>query len=114
MNRTALRLIFGVIFLSLFAYTTYASTQQAVYDWQGLVSEPDKWWTIATLMDAYFGFLTFYAWVFYKERPWFARVAWFIAIMLLGNMAMSLYVLRQIAKLRDDEPTEHLLLRRAR
>lgn len=112
MNRTALRILFGAIFLSLFAYTTYASTQQAIFDWQGLVSEPDKWWTLATLMDAYYGFLTFYVWVFYKELRWFPRVTWFVAIMLLGNMAMSVYVLRQIAKLRDDEPVENILIQR--
>ena len=112
MNRTALRILFGAIFLSLFAYTTYASTRQAIFDWQGLVSEPDKWWTLATLMDAYYGFLTFYVWVFYKELRWLPRVAWFIAILLLGNMAMSVYVLRQIAKLRDDEPVEHILIQR--
>jgi hypothetical protein len=112
MNRTLLRLIFGSIFLSLFAYTTYASTQQSVFDWQGMVAEPDKWWTIATMMDAYFGFLTFYVWVFYKESSGISRTAWFIAIMLLGNMAMSIYVLRQIAKLGDDESLENILLRR--
>lgn len=112
MNRTLLRLIFGAIFLSLFAYTTFASTQQSVFDWQGMVAEPDKWWTIATMMDAYYGFLTFYVWVFYKEIRWLPRIAWFVAIMLLGNMAMSMYVLRQIAKLRDDEPVENILLRR--
>jgi hypothetical protein len=50
--------------------------------------------------------------VFYKELRWLPRVAWFIAIMLLGNMAMSVYVLRQIAKLRDDEPVEHILIQR--
>ena len=34
------------------------------------------------------------------------------AIMLLGNMAMSAYVLLQLARLRADEPIENLLLRR--
>jgi hypothetical protein len=31
-------------------------------------------WFIATLFDCYFGFLTFYAWLFYKETGWFSRI----------------------------------------
>ena len=112
MNKPVLQILFGFILISLFCYTAFASFQQSVLDWQGLIRQPDNWWTIATLIDAYYGFLTFYVWVFYKELRWLPRVAWFIAIMLLGNMAMSVYVLRQIAKLRDDEPVEHILIQR--
>ena len=36
-------------------------------------------------MDAYFGFLTLYVWVFYKELRRLPRIAWFVAITLLGN-----------------------------
>jgi len=63
-----------------------ASGRQPVLQWGGLTSGPDRYWTIATLMDAYFGFLTFYVWVFFKEVRALPRIAWFIAIMLLGNM----------------------------
>jgi hypothetical protein len=110
--RTGLKLLFSFILVSLAAYTSWASTQQAVWDWQGLVNEPDRWWTIATLVDAYYGFLTFYVWVFYKEARATGRIGWFVAIMLLGNMAMAAYVLRELARLRDDEPLQALLLRR--
>lgn len=112
-DRTALKLLFGFILVSLFAYTSWASTQQAVWDWRGLVDGPDRWWTIATLIDAYYGFITFYAWVFYKEPRAAARVGWFVAIMALGNMAMAAYVLRELYRLRDDEPASAILLRRA-
>jgi len=111
--RTGLKLLFSFILISLAAYTTWASTQQAVWEWQGLVREPDRWWTIATLVDAYYGFLTFYAWVFYKEARAAGRIGWFVAIMLLGNMAMAAYVLRELARLRDDEPAHAILLRRS-
>jgi hypothetical protein len=111
--RTGLKLLFSFILVSLFAYTSWASTQQAVWDWRGLVEGPDRWWTIATLIDAYYGFITFYAWVFYKEPRATARIGWFVAIMGLGNMAMAAYVLRELARLRDDEPAAALLLRRA-
>jgi hypothetical protein len=112
MSKTALRVIFGFILVSLFAYTSWASTQQAVWEWRGLVDEPDRWWTIATLIDAYYGFLTFYVWVFYKDTRALPRVGWFVGIMLLGNMAMAAYVLLQLARLRDDEPASAILASR--
>jgi hypothetical protein len=112
MNKNTLRLVFGFIFLSLLAYTSWASTQQPVWEWQGLVTPPDSAWTIATLIDAYYGFITFYVWVFYKEPRALPRLGWFVAIMLAGNMAMSAYVLLQLARLRADEPAEAILLRR--
>lgn len=112
MDKTVLRLLFGGIFVTLLAYTTWASTQQPVWEWRGPVESPDRWWTLATLVDAYYGFLTFYAWVFYKEPRARPRLGWFVAIMLFGNMAMSAYVLLQLARLRDDEPAAAILTRR--
>jgi hypothetical protein len=112
MNRTALRIIFGFIFVTLLAYTSWAGTQQPVWEWRGLLVPPDRWWTIATLLDAYYGFLTFYVWVFFKEQRAAPRVAWFVAIMLLGNMAMSAYVLLQLARLPEGAPTAEILSRR--
>jgi hypothetical protein len=107
-----LKLLFAAILVSLACYTSWASTQQAVWDWRGLLVPPDRWWTIATLIDAYFGFITFYAWVYYKERGSAKRLGWFVAIMLLGNMATAAYLLRELGRLRPDEPASALLLRR--
>ena len=113
-SRLVLRLLFGFILVSLAAYTSWASTQQAVWDWQGLTHGTDRWWTIATLIDAYYGFLTFYAWVFYKERSLVGRLGWFAAIMLLGNMAMAAYVLLQLHRLPAGRPAAEILLRSER
>jgi hypothetical protein len=110
--KSALKILFAGIFLALLGYTAFASTQQSVLDWGGLVRGPDRYWTIATLMDAYFGFTTFYVWVVYKERSWAARVGWFVAIMLLGNMAMASYVLLQLARLRPEQPASDILFAR--
>jgi hypothetical protein len=110
--RTALFTLFGVILVAMLVVTITASLQQPLWDWGGLKAEPDRWWTYATLADAYFGFLTFYAWVFYKESGAVARGSWFVAIMLLGNIAMAVYVLLQLARLRPGEPVAQLLLRR--
>jgi len=112
MNKRLLQAIFGFILASLLGYTTFASLQQSLLEWQGLVRRPDNWWTIATLIDAYYGFLTFYVWVFWKERRASSRVVWFVAIMLLGNMAMAAYVLRELARLAPGEPAEAILTAR--
>jgi len=104
--------LFSVIALSLAAVTIWASLQQPVWEWQGLVREPDRGWTIATLLDAYYGFITFFVWVCWKERSVVARFGWFVAIMALGNMAMASYVILQLARLRPGEPAHAILMSR--
>jgi hypothetical protein len=108
-DKTLLKLFFSAILLAMLAGTGWASLHQAVQHWGGLTTGPDRYWTIATLMDAYCGFLTFYAWVFYKESRWLPRAGWFVAIMALGNMAMSAYALLQLLRLRPDQPAATLL-----
>jgi hypothetical protein len=110
--RTALLVLFGGILAAMLVVTVTASLHQPLWEWGGLTAEPDRWWTYATLADAYFGFLTFYAWVFYKETRAAARAGWFVAIMLLGNIAMAVYVLLQLAKLPAGAPLSQLLIRR--
>lgn len=70
-------------------------------------------WFIATLFDAYWGFLTFWCWVVYKEGSWVARGAWLLAILLLGNIAMAVYALIQLFKVPLDAKIEDVLLRRS-
>lgn len=74
-----------------------------------LIRDP---WVVAALFDAYFGFLTFYLWVFYKEPRALPRLLWFIAIMLLGNFAMATYVLKELYRLPAGEQVYKILLRR--
>ncbi|MFN5011906.1 MAG: DUF1475 family protein [Gammaproteobacteria bacterium] len=112
MNKTVLQCLFGFILLSLLAFTTFASFPQSLLDWQGLVRRPANWWTIATLIDAYYGFITVYVWVFWKEVRALPRAGWFIAIMLLGNMAMAAYVRRELSRLAPGEPASAILTKR--
>jgi hypothetical protein len=102
-SRAFLTILFGFILVSLLGYTMWASTQQAVWDWDGLTLGMDRWWTLATFIDAYYGFITFYVWVWFKERTVLARAGWFVGVMTLGNMAMAAYVLLQLAKLKKGE-----------
>lgn len=111
-SKTKLTVLFASILAIMIVYTGYASTQQSMFAWGGMTQGQDRYWTIATMFDAYFGFLTFYVWVFYKERRWLPRVGWFIAIMVFGNMAMASYVLLQLTRLRKDEPASTILATR--
>ena len=108
-TKSALRVIFSVILVSMLIVTSWASMRQSMFAWGGLTTGPDRYWTIATLMDAYCGFLTFYVWVFYKEMRTLPRALWFLGVMAFGNMAMSLYVLIQLARLRPDGSVRDLL-----
>jgi Protein of unknown function (DUF1475) len=111
-SKHLLVILFASILLSLAVMTLWASVQQPVWQWQGLTTGIDRWWTIATLMDAYFGFLTFFVWVCFKERRMGARVLWFVAIMSLGNMAMASYVLFQLSRLERGAPVSSILTSR--
>ena len=106
--KTVLKLQFWITLAVMAVVTTLASLERSVFDNGHLMRDP---WFVATLADAYFGFLTFYAWVFYMERAAGARAAWFVAIMALGNFAMATYVLLQLAKLQPGEALDRLLLR---
>lgn len=106
-----LKLLFGGIFLWMTVMTI--RTTLAVSLWEAWPSYASNPWAIATLWDAYFGFLTFYIWVVYKERRIWVRVLWFLLIMCLGNIAMSLYVFIQLMRLRRNEPAETILWSRS-
>lgn len=112
MHKRTLQVLFAFIPVSLIAWTSWASSQQSLWTWGGLTTPPDNLWTIATLIDAYYGFLTFYMWVLWKEPRALPRVCWFIAIMALGNIAMSAYVLRQLARLGPEDSMDKLLATR--
>ncbi len=109
MHKRRLQLLFAFILVSLAGWTIWVSTQQSVLDWGGLTTAPDNLWTIATLVDAYYGFITFYVWVLWKEMRALPRVTWFVGIMLLGNIAMAAYMLRQLARLGPDDSMGLLL-----
>ena len=98
MNRL-LQLLFALILVSMIGVSTWASLERDIFT-AGRDLMQDRWF-IATLMDAYFGFLTFYVWVAWREGSLARRVVWFVLIMCLGNIAMSVYVLWQLVRDRS-------------
>ncbi len=109
--RAFLILLFSAVLAAMLAITTVASLDRGV-----LTAAAELWpdpWFKATLLDAYFGFLTVYVWIAYRERSWSARALWFALLMGLGNIAIAVYVLRALVRLGPGEPLERLLLRPA-
>ena len=93
----ALRLLFSIILISMLSVTSWASFHENILlISQATQSDP---WFIATLFDAYAGFITFYTWLCYKSTGLFKKLIWLILILLLGNIAMSAYMLIVLFKL---------------
>lgn len=53
----------------------------------------DLSWGAVTLIDLYLGLLVFAGWAVYCEKGKAARIAWPISFMLLGNLAVGIYVI---------------------
>jgi hypothetical protein len=107
--KTALKLLFAAIFVWMVVMTI--RTSMTVSLWSSLHSFTGNPWAVATLYDAYFGFITFWVWVAYKESTLWSRLLWLVLILALGNIAMSFYVLIQLFRLKPDQPVEALLRR---
>ncbi len=108
MSRTLVVTTFSLILLTMLVVTAWASLDGSVMN--ALVELWPHRWFQATLADAYFGFLTFFVWLAWREQSWPRSIAWFMAIMLLGNIAMSIYVLLQVRRMGGSFSMERLLL----
>ena len=76
---------------SITSLTAYAGKELNVIG--GYVTVCSEPWGLATMFDAYFGFMAFWLYVAWRERTHTARLGWFIALMLLGNFAIAGYAL---------------------
>ena len=107
---TKLKLIFALAFLTILGATTWASLQMPFWKTpQAVVGHP---WFIATLVDTYLAFFTFWVWVAYKESSNLARAIWLLLIFALGNIAIAGYMLLQLLRLPPGAGAAELLLRR--
>ena len=100
-----------LVFAAMVAVTTWASLDANVLvGFQRLLADR---WGVATLFDAYFGFLWFWLWIAYKEGTPGRSLLWLLLLLALGNLAMAAYVLLQLARLKPGAGMEQLLLRKA-
>ena len=109
--RTALKLLFGFIFAFMVVMTVRTSLQVSL--WSAIPSFAASPWSMATLYDAYFGFITFYCWLAWRERSLALKIIWFALIMTLGNIAMSAYVLIQLFTLKKEQGVSALFQQKA-
>ena len=100
-----------VVLIAMLVVVTVASLHQNMFVAGGaLMRDP---WFVATLVDAYFAFLTIALWIAWKERFGVAAGLWVIAVLGLGNIAIAAYALWELARWRPAQGIEALLLRRA-
>jgi hypothetical protein len=64
-------------------------------------------WGKVTLVDLYVGLALFAGWIALRERGWWRTVIWWLALIVLGNLATALYV--AIASFRSRDLPELLI-----
>lgn len=60
-------------------------------------------WGRVTLVDLYLGLAIFGAWVAIREKTTGRIVVWWLALLVLGNLAAGVYLLRASFQARDME-----------
>ena len=105
----SLRALAIIVLLLMLSVIAWASTREALWSIPAEVSGNP--WFIATLADAYCGFIIFYAWVAYRETTWIARGLWLIALLTLGNVATAIYLLVALSRIPSTANAGDLLLR---
>jgi hypothetical protein len=109
-----MRLLLKSIFVAVILLMLVATIQGSL-DRNVMIALEELWpdpWFRATLADAYFGFLTVFVWIAYRERSLAAKILWFVALMLLGNFAIATYILIELFRLPADATIDRLLLRK--
>ena len=101
----------AAIFIMMVTVTIRSTLQMSISAaWDSYAANP---WAVATLYDAYSGFVIYWLWVAFRERSWAPRVVWFVLIMALGNIATSAYLFWQLWRLKPNQPLENLMMRRS-
>lgn len=107
-----LRALFLVVIASMLAVTTWASLHTPLFAIpRAVFTHP---WFIATLFDAYWAFIAFSVWVAWKEGSLGARILWFVTIILLGNISIAIYMLRELFAVPASGPLDEVFTRRNR
>ncbi len=128
-SRRAIALYFILVLVAMTWVSWYASTAPTITSlekykelagkeginvikgFEIVCSEP---WGLATMFDAYFGFLAFWLYVAWRERTVGARLGWLVALLLLGNFAIAAYALLCLKQSGDEtDPGKVFFTRKA-
>ena len=105
MKRTLLTILFGGM-SAYMAYLVYSTAQQSNL----MTLKIEEPWFKTTLIDFYLNTVVLCAWVIYKERTWISRALWIIGFLCTGAVAVCLYVVVQISRVKPEEPFEYVLI----
>jgi len=115
--RHALILYFGLVLAAMTWVSWYACTVPTITSLpqyaaltgkaglnvvDGYVTVCSEPWGLATMFDAYFGFLAFWLYTAWRERTVAARLGWLVALLLLGNFAIAAYALLCLKQSGDE------------
>lgn len=96
----ALRTLFTIVLVGMLGVIAWASSRCALFDIpREVLTHP---WFVATLLDAYLAFIAFWVWVAWKEGTLCARVLWLFNLLLWGNPAIAVYMLRELTRARRE------------
>ena len=87
---------------SLAQYKDAVTAKEGLNVLHGYVTVCSEPWGLATMFDAYFGFLAFWLYVAWREQTIASRLGWFVALMLLGNFAIAGYALLCLFKAKGE------------
>ncbi len=108
-----LRVLFLLVLASMLAVTSWASLHQPLGEFSRSATMRDPW-VIATLCDAYWGFVAFFVWAGWKEQSVPARLLWFVNLIALGNIAIASFMLRELFAVSPRAALGEVLTRRQR
>jgi hypothetical protein len=108
--RRNLMLFCALVFVAMVAITAWASMESNVA--VGFARVAADRWGLATLFDAYFGFVWFWLWILWKEPRWSSRLLWLLLLFALGNLAIAAFVATQAWKWNEADGFGALLSRR--
>ena len=116
-SRRAIALYFILVLAAMTWVSWYASTaptitsldkykelagKEGINVIKGLETVCSEPWGLATMFDAYFGFLAFWLYVAWRERTVASRLGWLVALLLLGNFAIAAYALLCLKQSGDE------------
>ncbi len=107
---TLLKVVYAVVLIVMIAVTAWSGMHESILAVPPVVLN-DVWFK-ATLFDAYFGFMSFFFWICYREKSLALKVFLFFAIVFLGNIAMAIYALVALFRLKPGDGVQKLFARR--
>ncbi|MBL0186739.1 MAG: DUF1475 domain-containing protein [Candidatus Obscuribacter sp.] len=107
---TLLKVVYAVVLIVMIAVTAWSGMHESILAVPPVVLN-DVWFK-ATLFDAYFGFMSFFFWICYREKSLALKVFLFFAIVFLGNIAMAIYALVALFHLKPGDGVQKLFARR--